>query len=284
MPPLPRSTPAATGAFSAAGGLGGAAVDGHIRQVQADHLVVGVQCGQPQPIEDAQPDPFVAAAAQGGRRAGGIGDPLVAGAVHQRLDQLVEDHRIVDAGAVAVQRMSLHTRRQQGEELLAQRVKDAGWDGRHEASTVHGALAPSRAWPSCLPHQRSHPDWLNPDPRVEAKLSDEYLTWADVIVGGSGTAPAPSSRRRTNAGSPLTWAGREHPRRRSEPQRSLQGWARAPSRITAGRTHGSDFASALAVSDRWPLRPQRGVGWPFAIRGRRYRAPEYRHSRRAAGR
>jgi hypothetical protein len=34
-------------------------------------------------------------------------------------------------------------RRQQGEELLTQRVKDAGWDGRHERSTDHGASAPS---------------------------------------------------------------------------------------------------------------------------------------------
>jgi hypothetical protein len=34
---------------------------------------------------------------------------------------------------------------QQGEELLAQRIKDARWDGRHEASTDHGASAPSRA-------------------------------------------------------------------------------------------------------------------------------------------
>jgi hypothetical protein len=41
--------------------------------------------------------------------------------------------------------MFIDMRRQQGEELLAQRVKDARWDGRHERSTSHGALAPSQA-------------------------------------------------------------------------------------------------------------------------------------------
>src|SRR3712207_2354168 len=48
--------------------------------------------------------------------------------------------------------MLIDVGRQQREELLAQRVKDAGWDGRHERSPAHGALAPSRAWPSCLPY------------------------------------------------------------------------------------------------------------------------------------
>jgi hypothetical protein len=46
--------------------------------------------------------------------------------------------------------------RQQGQKLLAQRVKDARWDGRHEEPTDHGALAPSRAWSSCLPSPISH--------------------------------------------------------------------------------------------------------------------------------
>jgi hypothetical protein len=51
--------------------------------------------------------------------------------------------------------------RQQGQQLLAQRLKDARWDGRHEASTNHGALAPSRAWPSCLPSPFSHAERAN---------------------------------------------------------------------------------------------------------------------------
>jgi hypothetical protein len=57
---------------------------------------------------------------------------------------------------VTPKRMVIDVRWQQSEELLAQRVKDAGWDGRHERCTSHGALAPSRAWPSCLPPTISH--------------------------------------------------------------------------------------------------------------------------------
>src|SRR3712207_5126619 len=74
----------------------------------------------------------------------------------QRLDQLAEDQRIVDTPPVTPERMVIDVRRQQGEDLLAQGVKDAGWDGRHERSTSHGALAPSRAWPSCLPPTSNH--------------------------------------------------------------------------------------------------------------------------------
>jgi hypothetical protein len=136
---LPRSTGAATSALPAAGRLGRAAVHRHVGQVQADHLLVGIQASQPQLIEDSQPDPLVPAAAQGGGRAGGVGDPLVAGAEDQRLDELVEDHDVVDAGSVTAQRVLIDTRGQEGEELLAQRVKDARWNGRHEASTGHGA-------------------------------------------------------------------------------------------------------------------------------------------------
>src|SRR4051794_12291574 len=52
-----------------------------------------------------------------------------------------------------------------GEEFLPQRVKDARSDGRHERSTSHGASAPSRAWPLCLPptitppERRHHAYW-----------------------------------------------------------------------------------------------------------------------------
>ena len=67
QPALGAVDRAATGAFTAARSLGGASVDGQIGQVQADHPVVGVHAGQPQPIEDAQPDPFVPAAAHRGR-------------------------------------------------------------------------------------------------------------------------------------------------------------------------------------------------------------------------
>jgi hypothetical protein len=89
---------AAPGALTAAGCLGGAAVHGHVGQLQADHLLVGVECGQPKPVEDPQGDPLVPAAVQGGGRGGGGGDPFVSGAEDQRLDEPVEHHRVVSRG------------------------------------------------------------------------------------------------------------------------------------------------------------------------------------------
>jgi hypothetical protein len=50
-------------------------------------------------------DPLIAAAAQGGRRAAGIGDAAVAAAEHQDLDELVEDDMVGMRGPVAAQRM-----------------------------------------------------------------------------------------------------------------------------------------------------------------------------------
>jgi hypothetical protein len=50
-------------------------------------------------------DPFASAAAQGGRRAGVVGDAAVAAAEHQDLDELVEHDPVGDAGAVAAERM-----------------------------------------------------------------------------------------------------------------------------------------------------------------------------------
>jgi hypothetical protein len=43
-------------------------------------------------------------ATQGGRRAGGIGDPAVAAAEHQDLDELVEHQPVANAPSVAAQR------------------------------------------------------------------------------------------------------------------------------------------------------------------------------------
>jgi hypothetical protein len=110
---------AATGALTTAGRLGGASIDAHVGQVQTDHLVVGIQAGQPQPIPHAQADPLVAATAHRRRRTRGVGDPLVAGAEDQRLDELAEDDCVLDAGSVTAQRMLIDVRWQQREELLA---------------------------------------------------------------------------------------------------------------------------------------------------------------------
>jgi hypothetical protein len=54
------------------------------------HAVVGGQHRQAEPLGHAGVDPLVAAAAQRGRRAGGVGVAAVATAEHQDLDERVE--------------------------------------------------------------------------------------------------------------------------------------------------------------------------------------------------
>jgi hypothetical protein len=82
---------AATGDLAAAGCLGAAPVDGEIVQLQADDAVVGAKDQQAQLLGQTGGDPLVAAAAKGGGRAGGIGNPAVAAAENQDLDELVEN-------------------------------------------------------------------------------------------------------------------------------------------------------------------------------------------------
>jgi hypothetical protein len=78
-----------------------APVDGEVIKLQADDAVVGVQHQQLQGGEDAQADPVVAAVADGGRRAGLVGDLAVAAAKRQDLHQLVEHDPVGDASPVA---------------------------------------------------------------------------------------------------------------------------------------------------------------------------------------
>src|SRR5918996_1408214 len=72
----------AAGGLAAAWGFGDAPVDADVSQGQADHAVVGVEDEPLQQDEYAQDDPFVAAAADGGRRAGRVGDLVVRAAEH----------------------------------------------------------------------------------------------------------------------------------------------------------------------------------------------------------
>src|ERR671932_2817542 len=72
---------------------------------------------------------------------------------------------------------------QEREELLAQRVEDARWDGRHERSTSHGALAPSRAWPSCLPSPLSHAE-RDDHAYWRGRLTEALLTQALLAPAG----------------------------------------------------------------------------------------------------
>jgi hypothetical protein len=103
-------------------------------QAQAEHAVVGGQHRQAQLLGQAQGDPLVTAAAQGGRRAGVVGAPAVAAPEHQDLDELVEDHAVRDAGAVAAERVAVVADGQQRGDLDPEGFQDERWQGRHESS------------------------------------------------------------------------------------------------------------------------------------------------------
>jgi hypothetical protein len=66
---------------------------------QAEQPLVGAEHRQARLLGHPGGDPLVAAAPQGGRRAGGIGDAAVAAAEHQDLDERVEDDPVGDARA-----------------------------------------------------------------------------------------------------------------------------------------------------------------------------------------
>lgn len=76
--------------FPAAGGFDDTAVDAEVVQLEPDDAVVRFQADLFQRVEDTGGDPFIPAGAQGGRRAGGIGDLGVGGAEDEDLDECVE--------------------------------------------------------------------------------------------------------------------------------------------------------------------------------------------------
>jgi hypothetical protein len=78
------------GELTAAGRFGDAAVHRQLLQLQAEQPLVGAEHRQAKPFGKPERDPFVAAAAQGRRGAGVVGDAAVAAAEHQDLDELVE--------------------------------------------------------------------------------------------------------------------------------------------------------------------------------------------------
>jgi hypothetical protein len=110
-----------------------------VRQLQAEQLVIGTQHQQAQLLGQAQGDPLVAAAAQGRGRAGLVGDPAVAAAEHQHLDELVEHQPVGNPGPVAAQRVMDLTGGQQGGDLDPEGFQDRRWQGRHETSDGHRA-------------------------------------------------------------------------------------------------------------------------------------------------
>jgi hypothetical protein len=88
-----------------------------VLKLQAEQAVVGGQHRQAQLLGDPGADPFVAAAPQGGRRAGVVGDAAIATAQDQDLDELVEDDPVGDAAAVTTQRVLDLTDREQRRHL-----------------------------------------------------------------------------------------------------------------------------------------------------------------------
>ena len=83
------------------------------------------------------------AVAQRGGRAGRVGDPLVGAAEHQHLHQLLEDHPVGDAGAVATQRVAHVPFGEQGGKLLPDGLDEVRWDGGHGNAPSSGSLEDS---------------------------------------------------------------------------------------------------------------------------------------------
>jgi hypothetical protein len=63
-------------------GLGDAAIDGHLKELQADVSVVGFEHHRPQGVDHPVGDPLVAALAQRGGRTLFVGDPALGAAEH----------------------------------------------------------------------------------------------------------------------------------------------------------------------------------------------------------
>ena len=97
------------------------------------------------------PGPLPKAAPDGAIRTAGAGDALVAGAVYQCRNDVLEDHSIGHAPTVAAQGMGRSHEgalRQQAGELFPARLQQARWQDRHgflqdgmaKTSTVAGGL------------------------------------------------------------------------------------------------------------------------------------------------
>src|SRR5215207_4924262 len=121
--------------------LGDAAVHGYIGKLKADVSVVGFEHYFAQRVHRPKLDPLVASVAQRGGRTQLIGDPVVGAAEHQYLNELLEDHSIGYAGAVAAQRMVDLSFGQQGGKLLPDRLDEVWWERGHGFSP-----SPREAW------------------------------------------------------------------------------------------------------------------------------------------
>ena len=95
----------AAGDLTPAGGLGDAPVHGQLVEVEPDDLVVGGQADPQQRGPVSGVGPLVAAAAHGPVRAARRGQALVAAAVDERADQMVEHDPVGDAAAMTPPRV-----------------------------------------------------------------------------------------------------------------------------------------------------------------------------------
>jgi hypothetical protein len=129
----------AAGDLTTTRGLGDASVHGQLVEVQSDDLVVGGQADPQQRGPVPGLGPLAQAAADGPVRASRRGDPLVAAAVHERADQVVEHDPIGDAAAVTAPRVDGHelgalVGPDQGSQLDPQRLDERCWQQRHGLS------------------------------------------------------------------------------------------------------------------------------------------------------
>jgi hypothetical protein len=135
MPRLPIST-GLLPAFSARS-LGEAAVHGHLREFQADEVIIGLQADLPESLHHSKLDPRDAPSLRSVLlRAGCVGDPLVVGAAEdQDLQQLLEDDSLRDARAGASERMVGVVLGEQVFEPLSENGLDEVWWQRGHGCT-----------------------------------------------------------------------------------------------------------------------------------------------------
>ena len=136
LAPIDRAAP---GHLTPARGLGDRRVHRQVLKLQADHLVVAGQRGPQHLLADSGEGPVVEAAADGAVRTTRGGDALVAAAVHQGSDHVVEHDPVRDPAAVAAPRvgraeLGAVIRPDQGGELDPQGLDQGCWQQRHGPS------------------------------------------------------------------------------------------------------------------------------------------------------
>jgi hypothetical protein len=116
-------------------GFGYAAIHRHLRELQPDEAVVGIEGDLPESLHYPELDPLIASTAQGALRARIVGDPFgdpfVGAAEEQDLNQFLEDHPIWDAGLVATERWVRLSLRQKTAKLLEDGLDEVRFECGH---------------------------------------------------------------------------------------------------------------------------------------------------------